>query len=534
MEYILLLQIIITEVHPTPSAGEPEWVECCVTSASALALGDYWICDNRTCINLPKQTVPGGSLIVLTRDADALRETRSTIPESVTIVECAVPSLNNTTDRVEIRRRDSTVCDALTYNITSSVRGRSVERHGVADNGRVTYLEAWTASDAFDSATCGRINSHVQFERDAAVTGFFVHDSTLHIGIVNKGRIKTDPQLVFIQIGELQFQRLCPDLLPSQWWSTEIDLMQVHPTQRARCDTLMIELLAPDMRHENNVMSAPLMIPPIAGGIAITEILAEPLQNDCDFIEIWNGTADSLDITGWTLQDGGGDLCRIVTPTRLPPSSYVACASDTSIIRMSQGARWALVRPALNVHAIKDSVLLRTSSGFVVDIAVFDRNIHSKALSTTEGRSLEKRVPGAIATGDARWGSCTATFGSTPGLINSINQKVLQDDLLLAASPSPFSTREGASRYPCVISWSQPFEHSTARLVIVDIDGSYVCELLNGHFVGSTGSVVWDGTSSITNRSCSIGIYVAVFESVDAASGRVIRGSAPVVIGETP
>jgi hypothetical protein len=70
-------------------------------------------------------------------------------------------------------------------------------------------------------------------------------------------------------------------------------------------------------------------------------------------------------------------------------------------------------------------------------------------------------------------------------------------------------------------------------LVIVDVEGTLVYELLNGQFIGSRGSVIWDGVSSVTNRACSVGIYVAVFESIDAASGRVIRGSAPVVIGET-
>lgn len=533
MEYLLLLQIMITEVHPTPSAGEPEWVECVVTSADALALGDYLICDNRTCAGLPQRSIRSGTCVVLTRDVEALRETRSSIHDSVVVVECALPSLNNTSDRVEIRRRDSTLCDALAYTIMSSDRGRSVERHGIAENGLVRYLDAWSASVAFDSATCGRVNSHVQYERDVAVTGIFALDSILHIGIVNQGRVRVDPQVVSIQIGALQFERICPEVPPSQWWSTQIDVLELLPSSGVRCDTVSIALSAPDMRRENNVFRAPLVIPPIAGGVTITEILAESLPQDCDVVEIWNGTADTLDVTGWTLQDGGGDVCRIVTPTILPPNTYLACASDTSIARMSQGARWALVRPAMNIHAIKDSVVLRTSSGFVVDVAVYKRDLHSKALVATTGRSLEKRVPGAVAAGDAQWGSCTAAFGSTPGLPNSINRMVQQQDLLLTASPSPFSTREGSGRYPCVISWSQPFEQSVARLAIVDIDGTHVCQLLNGQFVGSRGNVIWDGTNSVTNRSSAIGIYVAVFESVDAASGRVIRGSAPLVIGET-
>jgi hypothetical protein len=72
-----------------------------------------------------------------------------------------------------------------------------------------------------------------------------------------------------------------------------------------------------------------------------------------------------------------------------------------------------------------------------------------------------------------------------------------------------------------------------ARMIVLRLDGSVVAELLNGEFVGSTGAVTWDGTSSITSTPLPIGIYIAAFECIDAHGQRVVRGTCPIVIGES-
>lgn len=532
MEYILLLQLLITEIHATPAAGEPEWVECVVTSTSPIQLDEYLVCDNATCVPLPRATIQRGMLFVVTRDPEVLHETRM-ISDSTVVVKCAMPSLNNTSDCVEIRRRDSSLIDRSQYSILASGRGRSIERHGTSDNGFVTYNDVWSASMAFDSATCARVNSHVEYERDVAITGYFVQDSIVRIGLVNNGRIPASGQQVLITVGQHQFIHECPDLQPKQWWSTQLELMQLLPTACARSDVVTVELPMRDMRTENNVFRSTIVIPPMNGGVMITEILADPRETDCDFVEIWNGTTDSLDMFGWTLQDDGGDICRILQHVIVPPNDYVACASDTAIVRMCNGELSGFVRPSLNIHSLLDSVTLRTPSGFVADKAVYDKSWHSQALVSAKGRSLEKRVPEARNTSASDWGSSTDVDGSTPGTSNTIEFEVLKSFDILRASPSPFSTLRSAGRHPCVISWTQPFDQATARMYVLRLDGSIVAELLNGEFIGRQGAVTWDGVNSVNAAPLPIGIYIAAFECIDAGTQRVVRGTCPVVIGES-
>jgi hypothetical protein len=68
---------------------------------------------------------------------------------------------------------------------------------------------------------------------------------------------------------------------------------------------------------------------------------------------------------------------------------------------------------------------------------------------------------------------------------------------------------------------------------VVGLDGSAIAELLNGEFIGTRGSVAWDGRNTTTRASAAVGIYVAAFECIDANTNQVIRGTCPVVIGES-
>ena len=532
MEYILLLQILITEIHPTPAGGEPEWVECAVTSASAIDLGAYRVCDNRTSIDLPDLRVGPGELFVITRDAEALRESRM-ISEGIVVAECAMPSLNNTSDRVEIRHRDSALIEMVEYALPSVARGRSIERHGSDSSGKVSYSHEWSASAAFDSATCGRVNSRVVYEHDIAVTGHFVLDSVLRIGIVNNGRVAVAGQFVQIVIGRSLYMQPYPPLQPHQWWSAEFNLMQLMPSEAARSDTFTVQILESDMRMENNMYQNTIEVPPMHGRIMITEILADPHEGDGDFVELWNGTSDTLDVSGWTVQDQAGEICRIAGSVRMLPKSYLACSSDTAIVRMTQGRAYALLRPMLNVHAQQDSVILRASSGFIVDKAPYNRSWHSPVLTSAKGRSLEKRVPESIHSAASGWSTSTDASGSTPGMRNSMDIDLPDNDAGLTASPSPFSVLPGSARHPCVISWRQPFEQAQARMFVLRLDGSVVAELLNGAFIGRQGAVTWDGRHTATDAPLAIGIYIAAMECIDANSNRLVHATCPVVIGQT-
>lgn len=528
----MLFQLLITEVHPTPAAGEPEWVELHCQSSPTDLMG-MRICDARTCALLPSLRVPAGAYAILTRDGAALREVR-TLPSNAVVVECPLPSLGNTADRVELRRADSSIVDSVSYVVASGGKGRSIERGGADVMGAIIYSDVWLPSTAPDSATCGVSNSQVRYMHDLSITGIFCSDSSIHVGIRNAGMIDVSSCSVTMQIGSKIHQRTVAGLSVQQWASFNVDLGDVPITSRTQIVPIDVRIVRPDDRNENNTYARHIVLPPVHGYLMISEVLAEPSEEQCDFVEIWNGTADTIDLAGWKIEEEGGQLHIISYPAVLTPNGYLAMSSDTAIIRLTRGRHYALLKPSLNINAVSDSIMLLTPDGIMVDNAVYDRRFHAEHLASSRGHSLERRMPAMIGEPSVMWATSPSLQGATPGEENAVSKDYQADSAKLSVLNLPCATKPDSKRYPCTIAWNQPFEQAYARMFILNLDGSVVAQLLNGELIGRSGSIPWNGMRDVTHTPVAIGIYIAALECVDAATARVIQSVCPLTIGESP
>lgn len=503
-------QMLITEAHPTPSSGEPEWVECVNTSASAVRLSGWMVCDNRTCAGIGMVSVPAGGFLILVRDADALAEARS-LPPGVAVIECALPSLNNSTDRIELRRGDSSLVDSVTYDVRRNIRGVSIERCGIWTSGVVTYDNTWGPSMRRDSASCGFLNSCVRLPMDVRIVPATVQDTAVIITAVNVGQQVSPRRRRSIDAGDLRLRDEVPELQPGRLAELRIDIRDIGLRDTLRSVELKVMLGSPDDRPDNDTIEQTILVPTIEPRITITEMMAEPNERQSEYIEIWNGTPQAVDLSGWILQDASSKRAIILAPARIESGGYLAVAADTSIAAMAPAGTWTMMRPVLNINATTDTVTLRTPQGVVVDRVPYDEDAHVSILST-RGIALERRVPWTSTPEQgASWTSSTDMSGGTPGRANSIGRPppVISG---MRSWPDPCSAVWTSARFPCVISWEQPLEQCIGRLRVFRSDGTQVAELLNGELVGSHGSVVWDLRDARTGAGVAVGIYVAVLE----------------------
>ncbi len=503
-------QIVITEVHPTPSSGEPEWVECVNTSPWAMRLDGWLVCDNRTCMSIGSANVPAGGFVVLVRDAEALSEARS-VPQEVVVIECALPSLNNSVDRVELRRRDSTLVDSVTYDVRRNTRGVSIERCGTWTSGVATYGETWGPSMRRDSASCGLLNSCIQLPMDVRVLPVVVNDTDVVITVTNVGQQTSPARMRSIDAGDVRLRDMVPQLEPGISDELRLDILDIGRRDTVRRVRLTVTLGSPDDRPDNDTIEQMLLMPTIEPRITITEMMAEPNEKQTEYVEIWNGTPSALDLSGWTLQDASTKWATILPPAHIEPGGYLAVAADTMIVRMAPVGTWTLMRPTLNVNATTDAITLRTPQGLVVDRVPYDEHAHVNILST-RGIALERRVPWTSSPEQgASWTSSTDMSGGTPGRANSIGRPppVISG---LRSWPDPCSAQPSSARYPCMISWEQPLEQCIGRLRVYRSDGTFVTELLNGELIGNRGSVIWDVRDARTGAPAAVGIYAAVLE----------------------
>ncbi len=521
-------QVIITEVQPVPAAGEPEWIELVNTSTVSVVLKSWQVCDPRGCVQLPDVVLRPSGMCVLTRDSIALREQRY-ISDNVIVRSVALPSLNNTTDTL-LLLKGASLNDSMAYNVRSSDRGRSIERCGTERNGTVTWEQRWAVSTAFDSATCGRINTAVMSEQDFRLRGVFATRERMVVVVANDGtqagaarrvRCSVDGNVFDTVIGPLRTGDVISWVLP-------YDVVQGAAVVTRR--TLRIALEGADDRPENDTLRASFTSPPIAGTLMINEVLAQPRSGECDFIEVWNGTPERVDLADWMIETSRGVQYRCVPPLVIPAGGFGVLCANVSSPSMQNVDHRARTSPTLSITQERDLVVLCTPEGLRVDSMWYDREYHHPRVATHEGVSLEKRAVQMRSEHAAAWTSCAALERSTPGRANSVAQEV-DTHAALEAHPKVLSTNRTHAVSTTQISWVLPFAQARARIDVLDEAGSVRQTLCNSWFIAAQGSIAWDGRD-VMGRAVEPGPYIVSILAVDADSTNVARGVCVVVIAE--
>ncbi|MBS1561469.1 MAG: lamin tail domain-containing protein [Bacteroidetes bacterium] len=531
-----LAQVEINELHPTPVAGEPEWVEIVNVSTKNVRLRDWWLCDARTCVRLDDVSLAPHAYAVITRDTAALREVR-TLDVDVVLIEVRAPSLNNTTDKIVLRDADSVRVDSVAYTMAWGRKGISLERSLDADR-----QTRWMASASADSATCGYLNSTVRLQRDLRIADLRIdaHAMSVDVVIENYGLQAMPSVMCTCTSNGRVVRRQRIDALPSDG-SAVIRLPAVDLRADTARDSVDVKAVldVEDDRAANDVRRRTIVLPPVIGSIAINEVLFDPLPQQCDYVEIYNGTGRPVDLEGWMICDagteGGRDTLVVSETVIVPADSCGVIAVDTVVHGMQTDDAWSRTFPhrravSFNLNASGDDVVLLNPSGFVIDSVRVDAAWHSPILASRKGVALERLSPMLTSTSAASWTSSAAQRGGTPGTKNSISVRV-DTSADVTAAPSPFSTNAANAAYPCVISWSVPYQQCALFVQIFRPDGLLVRDLLNNAFGGAVGAVAWDGRDT-EGMAVQPGQYIVSVLAVDANTTKSQRALAVVVVGE--
>jgi hypothetical protein len=534
-------QILITEMQPVPAAGEPEWVEVENLGARAVRLEGWLLCDARSCVRVPEKGMAGGlqqvstvaahGRLILTRDAEALLECR-VIPAGVPVIELALPSLNNSTETVELRDEDSVLVDVMRYNMKQHIKGRSLEREGREEADRVVYDTVWASCVAADSATCGALNSQVHLPRDRRVEGIVVYDAEIGIGFVNHGLQSMPGANVSIRgsPGGLSLATTIVGLLPGERTEWRVPLTSLGWPDRQGALDLRVVIREKDDLTTNDSLEYLLDLPPPPGVVTLTELMFDPWPEVKDYVEVANLADDTVALTGWIIEDAAGVRSVVSTLTNVSPHGYAVISSSDAVRGMMDSGGPGICKPAMDLNVSGDRVVLRSPAGFLVDEVTYHPDWHQNALPSSKGVSLEKLDPQLVSAVSTSWTSSGALRGGTPGAPNSVKVEV-STTFDLHATPSPFSSDRTSTRHPSIIGFTQPFRHAIASLTIRSPSGALIRSLLNATFTGSEGAVAWDGLDDAGQRVIP-GPYVAVLECVDAASSSTHRAVCLVVVGE--
>lgn len=200
----------------------------------------------------------------------------------------------------------------------------------------------------------------------------------------------------------------------------DINRVTLVPERKLTDDTfytITVENLADLFGNKTGIVSASVrffdfgMAEP--GDLVINEILYRPASGGFEFVEIFNRSNQTINLTGWQISSENRNSV-------IQEQAYIR-AGDYSVLTQN-GMEFQSENRIFQISGFPsfrvsgDAVTLKNPEDTVIDSLSYRPGWGGQ----TPGNSLERRDPGAISTDPANWSSSKAGFGSTPGEENSV------------------------------------------------------------------------------------------------------------------
>ena len=535
--------LVVNEFMYRPLAGEPEWIELFNPGPEPVSLRDWKLSDanvDRLVLLTEDDVViaPRGYLVVAA--GVPLGAAFPDRGDSVVVPSGRFPILNNNEDEILVFGPLGFTIDSVAYGAAwGSESGRSLEKVWFERSG--SDSANWKPSIDSRGATPGQANSVSPRNFDVSVSAAEIlplpenpgagEAVLLVVPVRNPGRRPAEQVEVVVhddadgdrQPGpgeELARQTVVEALASEKLVNVELDLGVLA----SGWHSLLIEARLPgDQRPENNRAAVELAVGYPARAVVVNEILFETGPGQSEWVELYNRSAEVVDLRGWRFADSSAVVPLPQRTLQLPPGGFALLSADSALAH-TQGALIVTVRdfPTLNNSA--DRVEVRDMYGNRIDGVRY-----RGSWGGGPGVSLERLHPELASDDSTTWYPSVAATGSTPGRRNSIFTEVQPAATELEVAPNPFSPDGDGVDDFTVVSFRLPQPMATVNLKIYDMRGRLVRQLLNNAPTGAERRVVWDGLNERGER-LRIGIYIVYLEAIRPEVGFLRTAKQTVVL----
>ena len=278
------------------------------------------------------------------------------------------------------------------------------------------------------------------------------------------------------------------------------------------------------------------------GEILINEILFDPIAPGVDYVELYNNTDKTFDLSALMLgvikesfpNPADTTLKEITADSRLfLPKTYILLSTYSEIVGQQYDCptdNFVQMASFPSYANAGGTAILMGKDGTVVDQMAFSEKMHYPLLKVTKGVSLERVAFDQPSMDANNWHSAAESvhFG-TPGYENSMMQNAEPSNDEISVSPDIFSPDGDGFDDACFINYHFDEAGYTMNIYIFNVAGQLIRHLAKGELVEQEGSVLWNGLDSNGNK-VPVGVYVAVTE-VFNFSGTVKQFKNAVVVG---
>jgi len=307
-------------------------------------------------------------------------------------------------------------------------------------------------------------------------------------------------------------------------------IQAVWQPERAGIFTLVLQIKSPSDQNElNNLVSISLIVYDTEETVAINEIKFLTIEDEPEWVELFNYGTQPLNLYGWGLADKI-DTCWIDTAVVLQPNQQKVFSED-SLDSHFPDVLDSLVVVLKNFPLLNNDdeiiYLLNPGLGWVEQVPYEKDWLEGEEWKNP---SLERINPRLDSRKPANWGPSTSEEMATPAAENDIftelDRKVSGK---ISCSPSPFSPDGDGFEDYTIIHLQSPSSSGRMRVKIFDINGHLLRTLRDDAYIGPEISMVWDGQTD-HGRRCRMGIYIILAEIMDDRKGVHVSMKTTVVL----
>ena len=278
------------------------------------------------------------------------------------------------------------------------------------------------------------------------------------------------------------------------------------------------------------------------GDILINEILFDPISPGVDYVELYNNTDKTFDLSTLMLgvikesfpNPADTTLKEIVTDSRLfLPGTYVLLSTNSEIVGQQYECptdNFVQMASFPSYANTGGTAILVGKDGTMVDQMYYSEKMHYPLLKITKGVSLERVAFDQPSMDANNWHSAAERvhFG-TPGYENSMLQTTEPSEDEITINPDVFSPDGDGFDDACFINYHFDEAGYTMNTYIFNVSGQLIRHLVKGELVGQEGSALWNGLDNNGNK-VPVGVYVVVTE-VFNFDGKVKQFKNAAVVG---
>jgi len=262
---------------------------------------------------------------------------------------------------------------------------------------------------------------------------------------------------------------------------------------------------------------------PVWNDIVINEVLFNPNAGGADFVEIFNRSDKTFELSKMLLSNRSSTTnqldqvyCVSDTAKLLFPDDYAVITVNPELVRRfyrtENDKAFIGVSKMASFNNDEGHVVLLSNDSTVIDELHYSESMHSKLLNDVKGVSLERINPELESSSASTWHSAAQTVGfATPTYKNSqwVETSVKEDAFTL--SPKTFSPDgDGRDDY-LLIAYKLPTDGCVANIKVFNAEGREIRRLASNLLVGTEGALTWDGLDG-KNQRVPIGIYIVYIE----------------------